>query len=323
MRAHTAPLPERLARPHAKRRRALMLTSPRTLPNAPNVPNTLQVRAGTVVRATALVAACVVATTTAVSAYLGDIPFDVSPVPLISDTFVRAPASYVARAGVGAVACLLLVTTLVMRSFLRNFACEDGSRKDAALWRRVTDGHSSVGAAAALALSIVAAVNERENFTTHFAAASVFFVGTWVWHLCVLVQLCAHPQVTTSTSLKWKLGCVVASGVSLAFFFAMCGVSLARFYEPIAACEWLAAASIGGFTWSLGVELDGDCGDAERHGRRAVFPGSSREEASPSPGRGMSLGSVWWGRTPDEDQLLDVLVASESCTSAARDPRCA
>ena len=270
-------------------------------------------RAGTVVRATALVAACVVATTTAVSAYLGDIPFDVSPVPLISDTFVRAPASYVARAGVGAVASLLLVTTLVMRSFLRNFACEDGSRKDAALWRRATDVHSCVGAAAALALSVVAAVNDRENLAAHFAAASVFFVGTWIWHLCVFVQLCAHPQVTTPASLKWKLGCVVASGVSLAFFFAMCGVGVARFYEPIAACEWLAVASIGGFTWSLGAELDGDCGEAEtRETRRAgaLFRGSSREEASPSAGRGMSLGSVWRGRAPDENQLLDVLVAS-------------
>ena len=265
-------------------------------------------RAGTVVRATALVAVCVVATTTALSAYLGDIPFDVSPVPMISDTFVHAPASYVARAGIAAVACLLLVTTLTVRSFLRAFACEDGSRKDAALWRRATDGHSCVGAAAALALLVVAAVNDRENLAAHFAAASVFFVGTWVWHLCVFVQLCAHPKVTTSSSLKWKLGCVVASGVSLAFFFAMCGVSLARFYEPIAACEWLAAASIGGFTWSLGAELDGDCGDAETHARD--FSGWSREEASPSTGRGMSLGSVWRGRAPDEDQLLDVLVAS-------------
>ena len=151
-------------------------------------------------------------------------------------------------------------------------------------------------------------MNDRENLAAHFAAASVFFVGTWVWHLCVFVQLCAHPEVTTSSSLKWKLGCVVASGVSLAFFFAMCGVSLARFYEPIAACEWLAAASIGGFTWSLGAELDGDCGDAKTHERD--FSGSSQEEASPSTGRGMSLGSVWRGRAPDEDQLLDVLVAS-------------
>jgi hypothetical protein len=258
------------------------------------------VRAGTVVRATALVAACVVATTTAVSAFLGDIPFDVSPVPMISDTFVRAPASYVARAGVAAVACLLLVTTLVVRSVLRAFACEDGSRKDAAMWRRVTECHSCVGAAAAFALLVVAAVNDRENLAAHFAAASVFFVGTWLWHLCVFVQLCAHPRTTNAKSLEWKCICLVASGVSLACFFAMCGVSLARFYEPIALCEWLAAASIGGFTWSLGEELDGNCGSA------------SAESESPAAGRGMSLGSVWRGRAPDEGELLDVLVASAS-----------
>ena len=78
------------------------------------------------------------------------------------------------------------------------------------------------------------------------------------------------------------------------FFSAACMTRI--LYETGARkCEWLAAASIGGFTWSLGVELDGD---------------SSREEASPSTGRGMSLGSVWRGRAPDEDQLLDVLVAS-------------
>ena len=85
-------------------------------------------RAGTVVRATALVASCVVATTTALSAYLGDIPFDVSPVPMISDTFVHAPAS-ASRAPASPRSRLLLVTTLTVRSFLRAFACEDGSRK--------------------------------------------------------------------------------------------------------------------------------------------------------------------------------------------------
>jgi hypothetical protein len=261
------------------------------------------VRAGTVVRATALVAACVVATTTAVSAFLGDLPVDVSPVPMISDTFVRAPASYVARAGVAAVACLLLVTTLLVRSFLKAFACEDGSRKDAAFWRRVTECHSCVGAAAALALLVVAAVNDRENLPAHFAAASVFFLGTWLWHLCVFVQLCAHRSVTDAKSLQWKCVCVVTSGVSLAAFFAMCGVSLARFYEPIAMCEWLAAVSIGGFTWSLGGELDGNAAGS-------AFAESIR--APPIPGRGMSLGSVWRGRAPDEGELLDVLVASAS-----------
>jgi hypothetical protein len=91
--------------------------------------------------------------------------------------------------------------------------------------------------------------------------------------------------------------------VSLAAFFAMCGVSLARFYEPIALCEWLAAVSIGGFTWSLGAELDGNAAGS-------AFADSIR--APPIPGRGMSLGSVWRGRAPDEGELLDVLVASAS-----------
>ena len=132
------------------------------------------------VRATALVAACVVATTTLVSAFLGDLPVDVSPVPMISDTFVRAPASYVARAGVAAVACLLLVTTLLVRSFLKAFACEDGSRKDAAFWRRVTECHSCVGAAAALALLVVAllVLLEGLSFATssnNSSALDVFF----------------------------------------------------------------------------------------------------------------------------------------------------
>jgi hypothetical protein len=109
--------------------------------------------------------------------------------------------------------------------------------------------------------------------------------------------------VTDAKSLRWKCVCVVTSGVSLAAFFAMCGVSLARFYEPIAMCEWLAAVSIGGFTWSLGAELDGNAAGS-------AFADSIR--APPIPGRGMSLGSVWRGRAPDEGELLDVLVASAS-----------
>ena len=65
-------------------------------------------------RATVAAAAATIATTTALAAANGD----VRSLPMISDTFAKAPESYVSRLGVVAVACGLLVVSWVTHAYL-------------------------------------------------------------------------------------------------------------------------------------------------------------------------------------------------------------
>ena len=264
-----------------------------------------QVRAGTVVRATALVASCVVATTTALSAYLGDDPPDVSPVPMISDTFVHASASYVARAGIVAVACLLLVTTLTVRSFLRALRAKTGPGKTRRWAAR--DGRPLVRRRRRrVCVLVVAAVNDRVTPRRTSRRRACFSSGRGSG-ISACSCSCGAPEVTTS-SLKWKLGCA-RRGVSLAFSLP-CAASAWRFYEPTS-----RRVARGGEHRGVHLEPLGGAGRRLRGRENArARSGSSQEEASPSTGRGMSLGSVG-GTRVDQDQLLDALVA------ASRSPR--
>lgn len=257
-----------------------------------------QVRAGTVVRLSVLIAALTVTITTSVSFARGDVPSRAF-VPMISDTFVIAPASYVSRVGMSLVGSLSIVNVLSARSYLLQFAVGDGEphgRETA--WVRVTDAHSAVGAFGSFALLVVAAVNEKENLDAHFSAASFFLIATWLWHCCLTAQLCAHSGATSKESATRKTRLLAVSGVSLTLFFTLTFLDSVRFYETIAVCEWVAGFASGTFTWSLGVELDGE----------AVDESADFRLARSTTGSGMALGTVWRGRCGGDgsDELVDV-----------------
>ena len=240
-------------------------------------------------RATVAAAAATIATTTALAAANGD----VRSLPMISDTFAKAPESYVSRLGVVAVACGLLVVSWVTHAYLRAFAAS------APRWRAFARLGATLGALAALALGVVGAVSDRENLPLHFAAATVFFFAMLGWQMATLAQLALHPAAATPASIRVKTAAAVVSAVSLAGFFALAPMIPLGAYGAVAAFEWVYAASVGVSVWSLARELDGDVpGDHS--------PGEGRGE--PPASRGMTLGSVWRGPTPGPDEMLDVLV---------------
>ena len=270
-----------------------------------------QVRAGTVVRATVILASLTVVTTTLITFSNGDVPHNLI-VPMVSDTFVDAPASYVARVGIGIVGVAMVVCVLIVKSYLNAFAC-DGNND---VWRPVTAVHSLIGVVAGFSLTIVAAVNDREDLLVHFMFASVFFIGTWVWQVCVVVQLRAHPRCTSEASVAKKTKCVLITFISLFVFFSLCAVNLERFYEIIAVSEWVTVGAIGTFTWSLGVELDAEFERGSAEGFDSVNDSHDRVNGtligeSNSNTSGMRLGSFWRGPDPG-DELLDVLVLTRT-----------
>lgn len=280
------------------------------------------VRAGTVVRATVGLAFLTVATTTVLTFVMsGEFPAGVL-VPMISDTFVYPPASYVGRVGIGLVGFLLAITVCVVRSYLSLFACGDTPPRTNVPWRVVTTLHSFIGCVASFSLCVVAAVNERENLKVHFSFAVFFLTGTAVWHACVLAQLrYTHPRCTTCESLALKSVCVGAEIASLISFFTLCFVDLKRYYQIAAISEWLAVASIGSFTWSLGTELDGECFTGEfkagftcpKDTVTGMDGNSSGWMDGESKTTGMTLGSFWSGRAPGRE-MLDVLVLTRTDT---------
>jgi hypothetical protein len=246
------------------------------------------------VRATVAAAAATIATTTALAAANGD----VRSLPMISDTFAKAPESYVSRLGVVAVACGLLVVSWVTHAYLRAFAAS------APRWRSFARLGATLGAVAALALGVVGAVSDRENLPLHFAAATVFFFAMLGWQIATLAQLALHPAAATPASIRVKTAAAVVSAVSLAGFFALAPMIPLGAYGAVAAFEWVYAASVGVSVWSLARELDGDGSAVNVPGDYS--PGEGRGE--PPASRGMTLGSVWRGPTPGPDEMLDVLV---------------
>jgi hypothetical protein len=232
-----------------------------------------QVSAGTVVRGTVLVAFVTLATTYTIAVLHHDAPL----VPMISDTFVYAPESYVSRFGVVTASAMLQLVVWLLRSYLCAFA--SGHRA----WRWFATVHSLCGAVASAAMGLVGAINDQENLKYHLSAATVFFYSVILWQVGYTAQLAAHPSATSFRSVALKVTCVVSASLALTAFFTLAGMDLMRYYTQIAACEWVLAAATGMSVFSLGFELDG--GASGRGG-----------------GMGMELGGLWRGPAPGDEE---------------------
>ena len=238
-----------------------------------------QVSASTVVRGTISIAAFTVGTTTIVSVVHGDAP----SLPMISDTFVKAPESYVSRLGVVTVATLLQLIVWFLHSYLCVFAAPTY------VWRMFTFVHTLLGAVGAAALGLVGAVSDQENFPVHFDAATTFFVAILVWQLGYTTQLMAHQRATSPKSLRIKCACGISTCTGLVGFFTLAAIDFEGFYREMALCEWTAAISSMVSVWSLSAEFSGEA----RGGRCAGGE------------RGMELGSLWRGSRPGAGEELD------------------
>ena len=103
------------------------------------------------VRGTVLVAFVTLATTYTIAVLHRDAPL----VPMISDTFVYAPESYVSRFGVVTASAMLQLVVWLLRSYLCAFA--SGHRA----WRWFATVHSLCGAVASAAVSDGTAIGKR------------------------------------------------------------------------------------------------------------------------------------------------------------------
>ena len=199
--------------------------------------------AGTVVRGTVLVAFVTLATTYTIAVLHRDAPL----VPMISDTFVYAPESYVSRFGVVTASAMLQLVVWLLRSYLCAFA--SGHRA----WRWFATVHSLCGGAvASAAMGLVGAINDQENLKYHLSAATVFFYSVILWQVGYTAQLAAHPSATSFRSVALKAACAVSAALALTAFFAFAGLDLMRYYTRIAACEWVLVAATGLSVYSLG-----------------------------------------------------------------------
>ena len=205
------------------------------------------------VRGTVATAVITLGTTYAISVVHHDAPL----LPMISDTFVKAPESYVSRLGLVTVATLLQFTVWCLHSYLCAFAVDGRSP---AMWRWFALMHSLTGAGGSFALGLVGAINDRENLRAHNSAATIFFVAKVAWQLGYTAQLSAHPNATSTTSLRLKYACAVATSTALTVFLTLGSIDLKAYYSQVAACEWIVLVGLLISTWSLSNEFNGGGG---------------------------------------------------------------
>lgn len=249
------------------------------------------------VRGTVTAAAITVCTTYAISAAHHDAPV----VPMISDTFVKAPESYISRMGIVTVATLLQLTVWFLRSYLCAFAAPTRA------WRCFTLAHSLAGALGSVALGLVGAVNEKENLRAHLDAATTFFFAILAWQIGYTAQLAAHPDATSPASLRLKCACAVTTCTSLAAFFILASVDIMLYYRQIATCEWIYAVGSMVSLWSLSAEFGGG---------EVVRGPSGAGAGAGGPGRGLELGSLWRGPTPGAERARGVGPAAAAADEA-------
>lgn len=168
-----------------------------------------------------------------------------------------------------------------LHAYLRAFAAPTSP------WRWFTLAHSLVGALGSVALGLVGAINDHENYPLHLSAATTFFLAILAWQLSYTAQLAAHPSATSPASLRLKVTCTVATSTALVAFFTLAGIDYAGYYTEIAVCEWIAAVASMASLWSLSLEFEGDAAGAGTGGAAAE--------------RGMELGSLWRGPLPSPE----------------------
>lgn len=247
------------------------------------------------VRGTVTAAAVTVCTTYAISVAHHDAPV----IPMISDTFVKAPESYISRLGIVTVATLLQLTVWFLHSYLCAFAAPTR------VWRCFTLVHSLAGALGSIALGLVGAVNNQENLRAHFDAATTFFVAILAWQICYTAQLAAHPDATSPASLRLKCTCAVTTFTSLVAFFILASMDIMGYYRQVATCEWISAFGSMVSLWSLSVEFGG--------GELVRGPSGGGDGGA---GRGLELGSLWRGPTPGAGRTRGIGAAAAAADEA-------
>ena len=89
--------------------------------------------------------------------------------PIISETFMGKPQSYVSEFALGFASWVLLTQVWIVRRFMERYATNESDK-----WRKHASRSAVVGYFASICLGLTAAINYEESFRAHVTAAFSF-----------------------------------------------------------------------------------------------------------------------------------------------------
>lgn len=166
-------------------------------------------------------------------------------VPMISDTFVPQPASFVSRFGMTATAFLLWLTQLFFLFYAKVSPGASPARDHFAFW---------TGSVGAFGLAIVAACNEDEDGTLHGTGAGMFFIGQLIMMVIMTRRayyLAHHGSLTTTYADAHFKAAITVVATAFGLGFVVFSSNWGKWSNQIAICEWSATFCIFLFNRSL------------------------------------------------------------------------
>jgi len=172
--------------------------------------------------------------------------------PVISETFVTEPGSYIAEFCLGFSAWVLFAMVWVVRAYLETYASYKGDA-----WARHARRSAYVGYVGAVCIALTAAINMWESFVAHIIAAFTFMFAQSIWIACVLAQLRAHPDAVSTVSYRAKCCALVGATIGVLIFTVLSSaVKREDAYSFIGAGEWLAVFSIIFFAYTIAWDFE-------------------------------------------------------------------
>ena len=171
--------------------------------------------------------------------------------PIISETFLGTPQSYVSEFALGFAAWTLCAMTVVTRAYLDAYACDDE------VWRGRNRRRTPIGMAASIMLALTAAINYEESWRAHATCAFGFLFALWIWFTGVTRQLWAHQGSVSAWSMRMKVFACASALVGVGGFTSLSAAAgKETAYSWLGACEWLGVLSLTFACWTVSWDFD-------------------------------------------------------------------
>ena len=225
--------------------------APADIARAPSAsPGTYALKPGRIVRVACISVLLAIVTTYAFATTKSVIHSDVFPV--ISETFVTKPGSYVAEFCLGFSAWVMFANIWVVWSYLDAFASSKGDA-----WRRHARRSAYVGYFGSVCIALTAAINIWESFAAHIFTAFSFMFALTIWIACVFFQLRAHPGAVSAFSYRAKCCALVGTIIGVLTFTGLSSATKREdTYSFIGLGEWIAVMSIILFSYTISWDFD-------------------------------------------------------------------
>ena len=175
--------------------------------------------------------------------------------PIISETFMGKPQSYVSEFALSFASWVLLTQVWIVRRFMERYATNDSDK-----WRKHASRSAVVGYIASICLGLTAAINYGESFGAHVTAAFGFLFALWIWLACVVAQLTKHEGAVSRWSARAKAAGLALAGLGVGGFTALSALvgkdESRTAYSLIGFCEWLAVLALVAACYTMAWDLD-------------------------------------------------------------------